>query len=480
MRVSGTSLLLAIWALSTAAGAAVLLAGMVYGGGVRARLVIGATTSGHHQIEPACDACHGTPFGGGPVLQSACLSCHAEELKQAKDTHPAKKFTDPRNADRLEKLDATHCVTCHREHKPEVTSTMGVTLPTDYCALCHSDIGRERPSHAGLAFGTCASSGCHNYHDNRALYADFLIKHAGEPDLKRAPVARLRLAVNEPAEPRTPLARADVDAPADKLTDAAAADWLASGHAKAGVNCSGCHGPGTQDGAAQAAKAARAWIAKPDHTVCATCHGDQATSFTQGRHGMRLAKGLMSSRAGLWGLFADRPLSPMRPELARLPMSKAAHGREIGCTSCHTAHRFDTGSGAQVEACLGCHADDHSKAYLGSPHHRLWQAEMAGTRPRGSGVSCATCHLPRHAVEDPDTGLDRVVVNHNQSYSLRPTEKMVREVCASCHGLPFTLDALADAELAARNFSGRPPVHVESIHWALKQKGQTPRLQGSD
>jgi hypothetical protein len=476
MRVGSTSTLWLIWVLSTAAGASVLLTGMLYGGSVRARLLIGATTSGHHQIELACEACHTTPFGGGPVLQSACLSCHAEELKQAKDTHPAKKFTDPRNADRLEKLAATACVTCHREHKPETTSAMGVSLPTDYCALCHGDIGTERPSHAGLAFGTCASAGCHNYHDNRALYEDFLVKHASEPDVKRPALAKLRVIVNEPAETRKPLARADADAPADKLADAAVVgDWLATAHAQAGVNCSGCHAPRPKDGQS----AAGAWIAKPDHAVCATCHARQAATFAQGRHGMRLASGLMRSRAGLWGLFKDEPLSPMRPELARLPMSRSAHGHDLGCTSCHGAHRFDSGGDAQVEACLGCHEDRHSNAYLGSPHHRLWQAERAGTAPKGTGVSCATCHMPRGYVEDADTGLERVAVSHNQSNSLRPAEKMVREVCASCHGLGFTLDALADPALAARNYAGRPTVHVPSIDWALMRREERSAPQQS-
>ena len=129
------------------------------------------------------------------------------------------------------------------------------------------------------------------------------------------------------------------------------------------------------------------------------------------------------------------------------------------------AHRFDVSGESQVEACLGCHADGHSNAYLGSPHHKLWQAERRGTAPKGSGVSCATCHMPRIWVED-ESGLERVVVNHNQSYSLRPNEKMARSVCLACHGLGFTLDALADAELALRNFRGRPARSVESIDWA--------------
>ena len=39
-----------------------------------------------------------------------------------------------------------------------------------------------------MGFETCASAGCHNFHDNRALYEDFLIKHANTPWLKDTPV----------------------------------------------------------------------------------------------------------------------------------------------------------------------------------------------------------------------------------------------------------------------------------------------------
>ena len=45
-----------------------------------------------------------------------------------------------------------------------------------------------RPSHAGLGFAGCALAGCHNYHDNRALYEDFLVAHAGRPWVTPAPV----------------------------------------------------------------------------------------------------------------------------------------------------------------------------------------------------------------------------------------------------------------------------------------------------
>jgi hypothetical protein len=79
--------------------------------------------------------------------------------------------------------------------------------------------------------------------------------------------------------------------------------------------------------------------------------------------------------------------------------------------------------------------------------------------------------MPLKSIED-DSGMDRVIVNHNQNENLRPNEKMVRSVCASCHGLPFTLDALADPALVRRNFSGRPAAHIQSIDWVLKLQEQ--------
>ena len=141
----------------------------------------GQMTHGHHQIEMSCQECHTELMG---VKQDACLKCHEQELNEANDSHPASKFKDPRNADRLKKLDARYCITCHVEHREDLTHPMGVTLPTDYCYHCHDDISEERPSHAGMPFNTCATAGCHNYHDNSALYEDFLAKHLGlEPEL---------------------------------------------------------------------------------------------------------------------------------------------------------------------------------------------------------------------------------------------------------------------------------------------------------
>jgi len=411
----------------------------------------GATSHGHYQIEMKCEACH-TEFGG--VKQEACNKCHAEDLAAADDSHPRKKFEDPRNADRLEALDAMHCVTCHVEHRPERTRAMGVTLPDDYCVHCHAEVGTDRPSHRDFAFDTCASAGCHNFHDNKALYEDFLVKHLGEPALlpaARLPARDLRRWIEAAGKglPARPLAAADADAPGP-VDPAHRREWSATAHAAAGVNCRDCHAPAIASGERAA------WNDHPGPKACAACHEREQQGFLGGRHGMRLA--------------VDLP--PMRPELARQPMKADAHGRELGCASCHGAHAFDTRRAA-AESCLECHDDAHTRAWPDSPHARLWRAEVAGEGAPGSGVSCATCHLPREEARAGD--LRGVRVQHNQNANLRPNEKMARGVCMRCHGLGFTLDALADPALVRANFAGQPARHVESLDLAAARLKQDRR-----
>lgn len=150
-------------------------------------------------------------------------------------------------------------------------------------------------------------------------------------------------------------------------------------------------------------------------------------------------------------------------------MKSDAHDAALGCTTCHSAHRFDTRRAA-VEACTSCHDDSHTRAYLDSPHHERWRREVTGKAPTGTGVSCATCHLPR--VEGRIDDVPRILVQHNQNDTLRPNEKMLRPVCLNCHGLGFSTDALADAGLIDGNFTGRPAVHIRGIEMAIEAEAR--------
>ena len=394
----------------------------------------GQTTSGHHQIELACESCH-TPFGG--VRQDACLDCHQVELELAQDSHDEGKFNDPRFAGDLARLDVRQCIACHTEHRPEITEAMGVTLPADLCYRCHAAVGEERPTHQDLAFDTCASAGCHNYHDNRSLYEDFLTEHGNAEAATFAGALPERSAwIDWDTAGRTPLEAADADGPAPaarELVDA----WAGSAHATAGVACTDCHAPGESP-----------WSDHPSLGVCAACHELEPLDYTAGKHGMRDAVGL----------------GPMPVSMARLPMHREALSATLDCGACHDVHNVDARHAA-VDACLSCHADEHTVAYAYSPHYALWLAETSGEAAPASGVSCASCHLPRETRRI--AGANRVVVQHNQNANLRPNEKMIRDVCMACHSLALAIDALADADLIRRNFVGQPALHVRSIDMAL-------------
>jgi len=299
----------------------------------------GPLSAGHHQLAEACDACHIDAFGGGEVLQQACVDCHGKDRVKPFDSHPAKKFKDPRNADLLANINALQCVTCHTEHRPEITAKNGLTQPVDICFYCHQDVAKDRPSHEGMGYETCKDSGCHNFHNNRALYTDYLIKHLHEPPtLPEAVLPAKEFAsvldevIDYPREkyPVVALSEKDIDASEPLMVDAKIkADWLETAHARSGVNCTACHvyqpRMEAETEAESSSENPAQWTDHPDLAVCTSCHGVEVDRFMQGKHGMRLKQGL----------------SPMTPAQARLPMkSKAAH-EQLTCNSCHSGHRFD-------------------------------------------------------------------------------------------------------------------------------------------
>lgn len=475
--------------------AATALSAKLFLAGDRSALLPGETTGVHHQIELSCHTCHKEDaFEPGAkqlkALNKACTTCHKDELKASDDSHPIKKFKDPRMADLWEKVDGRFCTSCHLEHQPETLTEAGaVSLPMDFCLACHSegkrDVRTDRESHADINdYTTCASAGCHNYHDNRALYEDFLVKHGRAPWLAETPVTPHAVSARNRTKPEEITAYlAAVDAPEALQNPQINEDWAHSAHAGGEVGCAGCHAPKAKTEEDIAEK----WVDAVPVKTCAKCHRGEASSFALGRHGMRshpkIAKprdplkqvkaltGVKLDKDGRMAAllaYLDDPAPPTRMSTAeaRVDLHGDAHG-EMTCATCHDAHKPDLAQAA-VQACTSCHADEHSRAYETSPHHGLWQAELAGDLPAGSGVTCATCHMPR--VEDPDSG--KIYVQHNQNDVLRPNEKMIRAVCMDCHGLSFAIDALADPALVANNFQGKPSVHIPSVDWALSREGE--------
>lgn len=397
----------------------------------------GETSHGHYQIELECQVCHTDAFASQDKMQEACESCHAQELDRVNDSHPKKVFTDPRNAELLATLDARLCVSCHREHKPEITRDYGVTLAADFCYHCHQEIKEERPSHADFEFKTCATSGCHNYHDNSMLYEKFIAKHLDEPALKSNPVLPQKTALKrwlKKNKKKLPLAVAspDLEAFSELAISQAPFDlnriveeWKSSIHSRTDANCSSCH-------VSQTNGIHETFQIGDVAPVCQSCHKRQHKAFMESKHGMRMAL----------------ELEPMSTQQARLEVNKE-QPKELDCNSCHNPHNLNVVDAA-MNACLGCHQDNHSLSYKNSKHYQLWAREIVGEAEKGSGVSCATCHLPKVKKGK------RVTVIHNQNLNLRPNTKMLRTVCMNCHGLEFSVSALADESLIENNFIGVP------------------------
>ena len=412
----------------------------------------GQTTYGHYQIELQCSACHDE--GNNMVKQDACLQCHADELERVGDSHPIAKFAKSKDALRLIPIDSRansslvksrYCITCHVEHRSEGLAAtkdgMGLTQPQNMCKSCHDDIQENRATHADFTFKTCLTAGCHNYHDNSALFEQFLKDHREDKSHKPEKLAhvpardfgkRHRQNRIDQGKPVMQLTQATANAPADVKLDAKQfQQWQDTAHAAANVNCMDCHNVKDEK------TGKLIWKDNPGFVSCKNCHDDQVHGFLGSRHGMRLAQ----------------DLSPMTPKMARLPMLKSAENLEMNCNTCHSAHSFDT-TFAATQACMQCHADEHTLAFEDSAHHQSWLDEQAGDLPVGAGVSCATCHVPR--VAKKVEGKMQVTVSHNQNDFLRPNEKMIRPVCMQCHGLPFAIDALADRELIQNNFNAQP------------------------
>lgn len=199
--------------------------------------------------------------------------------------------------------------------------------------------------------------------------------------------------------------------------------WQTSAHALADVNCSSCHLNGET----------KKFVPKPTEESCRSCHENSVDTFLLGKHGIRTLEGL----------------SPLTPAMAHLPMKDGVADMQMNCNTCHNVHTVDTYQ-ASVDSCLTCHSDRHSLNYKNSPHAKIFREIGTLPRPDKNSVTCATCHLPR--VKSGDS----ILVNHNNTYTLKPGDRMVQEVCMNCHGVEHAYNSIFDDELGSANFA-RPP-----------------------
>lgn len=210
--------------------------------------------------------------------------------------------------------------------------------------------------------------------------------------------------------------------------------WQTSAHAFSEINCSSCH----------KSSETKEFVAQPGIESCQTCHEQDVNTFLLGKHGIRLQEG-------------D---SPLTPAMARLPMRPESLDMQMTCNTCHDVHSVNTVQAA-VDSCLSCHNDTHSLNYQNSRHAELFATDRSLPRPSAASVSCATCHLPRHEMGTGDNVF--TVVNHNNTYTLLPRDRMVTEVCTNCHGVEYSYNSIFDDELVEANFDAPPTLALETF-----------------
>ena len=90
-------------------------------------------------------------------------------------------------------------------------------------------------------------------------------------------------------------------------------------------------------------------------------------------------------------------------------------------------------------------------------------AETTNYRPDQLTMSLTGLHMLWFAAAPVTAGVvgDNVftLVNHNNTYTLLPRDRMVKDVCMNCHGMEYSYNSIFDDELVEANFD-RPPSEV--------------------
>jgi hypothetical protein len=253
-------------------------------------------------------------------------------------------------------------------------------------------------------------------------------------------------------------------------TPGIAAQWNASAHAKAGVDCYSCHKANANDPAAFDHYGQKiAVIVTPNY--CGSCHAKELAQFEKSHH---------AAAAQFIGSLDNMLGEVVEGGPAAINGCRQCHGSEVKytgdgkfdpdtwpnsgigrvnpdgskgtCAACHGRHEFSSALARQPDNCGKCHlGPDHPQIEIfnESKHGIQFRASVAKMnlgskswvvgRDYSAAPTCATCHMsatPNQSVTH-DVG-DRI------SYTLRPAitvhlenwEKRrasMQDVCSNCH-----------------------------------------------
>jgi hypothetical protein len=177
-----------------------------------------------------------------------------------------------------------------------------------------------------------------------------------------------------------------------KVTPGIVQQHLQGKMAKAGVDCSECHGP--EHNKMDDAKLA----GMPTPETCAGCHKKQVDQFKDGKHNLAwIVSGTMPmiihqstavAGEGYEGCSNCHKIG-VKPDAER---AEIRYGN-AQCDSCHTRHSFRKSEAQDPRACQTCHMGfDHPQweMWSRSKHGTIWQIEGKWSN---RAPTCQTCHM---------------------------------------------------------------------------------------
>jgi cytochrome c553 len=286
--------------------------------------------------------------------------------------------------------------------------------------------------------------------------------------------------------------------------------------AKAGVDCSACHG-------SEHKKMDDASLAKlPTPETCEKCHAKQVKQFRDGKHNLAW---IAASAMPMWGHQPKavsgegyKGCSSCHKIGVQTDKEKAAYRYgHAQCDSCHTRHSFKKSEARDPRACQTCHMGfDHPQweMWSTSKHGTIWQIEGPKSK---RAPTCQTCHMQNgdHAVmtawgflalrlpeDDADWMNDRVTILQALGVlddAGRPTARLevvkagkvarltkeefqkerdkMLAVCAQCHGASYAKNQLDEADKVIKDVD---KVFAEAIRevQALYKEGVLKKPEG--
>ncbi len=177
-----------------------------------------------------------------------------------------------------------------------------------------------------------------------------------------------------------------------KVTPGIVSQHLSSKMAKAGVDCSDCHGK-EHKGMEDFLKAKL-----PTPSTCENCHLEQVKQYKEGKHNLGwIAASAMPMWAhqpkavvgeGYKGCSSCHKIGEKSPE----EKYNYRYGN-AQCDSCHTRHSFNKSEAQNPMACQTCHMGfDHPQweMWSTSKHGTIWQIEGKDSK---RAPTCQTCHM---------------------------------------------------------------------------------------